>query len=175
MEETLIDLNYDSDKQILTKPSYYDLEQLIVAQNYKIKELENTIKTVQQSVEFLKKMHSNFVITINYINYSEYFASNIGTVFSGYTQSIKTKRISIETEELDFSNMILDMESVTKIKHLFNLKRVKTHNVAYNCDGPDKIRISNLKLFSYPDLPGFPYMYDHNMNPEQKPLQIILL
>ena len=72
--------------------------------------------------------------------------------------------------------MILDMESVTKIKHLFNLKRVKMQPFVYSQNQSlDYLTLSRLNLSSDSPMPGFPYMYDHNLHPEQAPLQLTLL
>ena len=172
--EELLDVNFEHDTDLT--PSYYDLEQLIIKQNNRMQQLERNIQTLQHSVDILTKMHNNFIITIRYIDYKPYFASNIGVTFNDVKNLIKTKQIPIESEELDFSDMILDMESVTKIKHLFNLKRVKMQPFVYSyTEKLDYLTLSRLNLSSDHPMPGFPYMYDHNLHPEQAPLQLTLL
>ena len=171
--EELLDVNFEHDTNLT--PSYYDLEQLIIKQNNRMQQLERTIQKLQHSVDILTKMHNNFIITIRYIDYKPYFASNIGTTFNDLKDSIKTKQIPIEIEELDFSDMILDFDSVAKIKHLFNLKRVKMQPFIYTQNQSlGHTTLSRLNL-SHPDMPGFPYMYDPNIHPEQAPLQLTLL
>jgi len=175
-QEQLIDVNFEDDNLIQTIPSYYDLEQLIVKQNNRMQQLERTIQTLQHSVEILTKIHNNFIITIRYIDYNPHFASRIGVTFNDVKNLIKTKQIPIESEELDFSDIILDMDSVTKIKHLFNLKRVKMQPFVYSQNqGQDYMTLSRAPLSSEHPMPGFPYMYDHNLHPEQPPLQLTLL
>ena len=193
MEETLLDLNFDTEKLTPSIPSYYALEQLIVAQNYKIQRMESIIttllhsveeqsveiKTLKKTVEILVKKQELFTITIQYVDYEKRFYQSRNTPLPFDKSLVKTKEIQLDCEELDFIDIILEEKSLDKLKQLSQLKKIRTYGFVfkhYTVTGTEfqRIVLLSINLLNH-HMPGFPLIYDPQLNPEQKPLQVTVL
>ena len=128
METNLIDFDFEfSKKEEIIKPqaSYFELEQTIIAQNKKIKLLEDTVNDIKENILILKSIHNNFFIELEYIDFVEDYIKYKSGSHSRHTINnslVKKQLIPITAEKLNLRYVILEVSSFVRLKNLINLQ-----------------------------------------------------